>query len=77
MKHLNIELLASRSLMCLFYGSFVAEVENCDVQLLFHHIWKLISSFVKENKVYICCILILGLFAIVLSFKGLFAKLPL
>jgi len=63
--------------MCLLYGSFVAEVENCDVQLLISPIWKPISSFVKENKAYICCILILGLFAIVLSSEGLFVKLPL
>ena len=47
------------------------------MQLLISPIWKPISSFVKENKVYICCILILGLFAIVLSSEGLFAKLPL
>ena len=52
-------------------------IPTCDVQLLFHHIWKPISSFVKKNKAYIYCILILRLFAILLSPEGLFTKLQL
>ena len=52
-------------------------IPTCDVQLLFRHIWKPISSFVKKNKAYIYCILILRLFAILLSPEGLFTKLQL
>ena len=77
MKYLKVGLSTSRNLMRLLYGSTVAEVENYDVQLLISPILRPISSFVKENKAYICCILILGLFAIILSSEGICAKLPL
>ena len=47
----------------------------CDVQLLISPIWKSISSFAMQNKVYTCLYTEIGAVCNILELRGLFWKL--
>jgi hypothetical protein len=50
MNRVEITLLASRNLMCMFYGSIIVDVENCDnMHLLFHHLEAILATLICKT----------------------------